>query len=343
MFIYLAGAFLISFFSVPFYKKLAIKYKILDIPNKRKVHKEPTPLLGGLAIFTTIILYFLLFYKNLKVITPLILASFFIVIIGFLNDKKNLSATTRLIVQVFSGLIFIIFCERISFLPKGFFGDILEIIISLVWIVGITNAYNYLDGLDGLASGLAIVNSFYFAIMLFSSGQSNLAFFCLIFLFSCLGFLPYNLRNASIFLGDTGSTFLGFVLSCLAILGNWAEDNIVKITIPILILGIPIFDMTFTTIMRIKEKKVKNIIQWLEYADKDHFHHYLVLLGFSSQMAVFIIFLFAISLGISAIMVSNDKANEALLTLTQAIVLFIIIALLLVTGKRFKKAKEEEV
>ncbi|MCM8819269.1 MAG: undecaprenyl/decaprenyl-phosphate alpha-N-acetylglucosaminyl 1-phosphate transferase [Candidatus Omnitrophica bacterium] len=341
MFIYSVSAFFISFFSVPFYRKLAKKYKILDIPNKRKVHKNPVPLLGGLSIFSAVILCFLFFYKNLKPITTLIFASSFIVIVGLINDKKKLSALARLIVQVFSALIFIIFCERISFLPTGFLGNILEIIISLVWIVGITNAYNYLDGLDGLASSLAVINSFYFVIMFFCSGQYNLAFFCLIFLFSCLGFLPYNFKNASIFLGDTGSTFLGFILACLAILGNWAEDNIVKITIPILILGIPIFDMTFTTIMRIKERKVKNIIQWLEYADKDHFHHYLVSLGFSSQMAVFFIILFAISLGISAIMLSNDKAFEAFLTLTQATILFIIIGVLLVIGRKYQEKKKE--
>lgn len=334
MFIYSVIPFFLTLLFSPFYRRFAIRYKILDIPNQRKIHKEPVPLSGGLAIFTSTIITFLIFFTKLKNFLLLIVLSFFIVIIGVINDRKNLSASFRLVVQIFCALLFIFFAERISFLPKSFLGDTLEIIISLIWIIGITNAYNYLDGLDGLAAGSAVINFFYFSIILFMNNQPALAFFCLIMLFSCLGFLPYNFsKTKKVFLGDAGSTFLGFVLACIGILGNWAEDNFVKVAIPILILGVPIFDMTFTTIMRFKEKKIRTIIEWLEYAGKDHFHHYLLELGFLPNAAAFLIFLFTVSLGMSAIMVSNDKAPEAFLTLTQAIVLFIIIGMLIVMGK----------
>jgi UDP-GlcNAc:undecaprenyl-phosphate GlcNAc-1-phosphate transferase len=130
--------------------------------------------------------------------------------------------------------------------------------------------------------------------------------------------------------------FLGFNLAGLALIGNWAQDNIVKISIPILILGVPIFDMIFTTIMRIKEAKIKTLLEWLQYGGKDHFHHYLVDLGMQPIGAVVFIYFVTLSLGISAIMVSNDQAFEAFLTLTQASIIFGIIAALIVVGRRHR-------
>jgi UDP-GlcNAc:undecaprenyl-phosphate/decaprenyl-phosphate GlcNAc-1-phosphate transferase len=169
---------------------------------------------------------------------------------------------------------------------------------------------------------------------LFTSGQVNLAILSFIIIASCLGFLPYNLKNAKIFLGDAGSTFIGFTLAGIALMGNWAQDNIVKISIPILVLGVPIFDMCFTTIMRVREGKVKTVIEWLKYGGKDHFHHYLVDLGLTHFGAVAFIYFVTLSLGISAIMVSNDRAFEAFLSLSQAAIIFGVVATLIVAGKR---------
>ena len=328
-------SFLLSYFLTGIFKKIAIKFNILDFPDKRKVHKIATPLLGGLSIYFSILFIFLLNFSDFKFLSLIMLASSIILILGLIDDIKGLSANLRLLVQVFCAFI-VISVERISFLPKNFFLDFLEVIITLIWIVGITNAYNYLDGLDGLAAGSFIINSFFLFLILLFSKQSNLALFFLIFLFASFGFLPYNFKKAKIFLGDSGSTFLGFLLASSILFGNWAEDNLVKISIPVLILGVPIFDMIFTTITRIMNKKIHNISEWLSYASKDHFHHSLVDLGLSKSEAVIFIYLINIFLGISAIMVSNDKAHEAILSFCSVFIIFLLLSILILVGRRHK-------
>jgi UDP-GlcNAc:undecaprenyl-phosphate GlcNAc-1-phosphate transferase len=188
--------------------------------------------------------------------------------------------------------------------------------------------------MDGLASGSAVVNLLCFAVILYTTGQVALAELSVILIAANLGFLPHNFRKRKIFLGEAGSTLLGFILACVALIGSWAEDNIVKISIPILILGVPIFDMIFTTVMRIKEEKVKTLIEWLQYGGKDHFHHYLVDIGLRPLGAVVFIYCITFSLGISAIMVSNDRAIEGFFALLQSSIVFGIIATLIVIGKR---------
>ncbi|MDD5728967.1 MAG: MraY family glycosyltransferase, partial [Victivallales bacterium] len=224
---------------------------------------------------------------------------------------------------------------RISFMPENVFGDIAEIVVTVIWIVGVTNAFNYLDGLDGLAAGSAIINLLVFLMILYRTGQFPLGLGIAMLAGACAGFLPHNFFGKNkMFLGDSGSMFLGFMLACVAITGDWAKDNVVKLSIPILILGVPIFDMIFTTIMRVKEKKVTNIIEWLRYGGKDHFHHYLVDLGLGPRGAVFFIYYLTFSLGLGAYMVSNDIALEGLLTVVQSSIIFGVIGVLIVLGKR---------
>jgi UDP-GlcNAc:undecaprenyl-phosphate/decaprenyl-phosphate GlcNAc-1-phosphate transferase len=186
-----------------------------------------------------------------------------------------------------------------------------------------------------LAVGSAVINLFCLWSILNSTKQYALELIVITLMAACIGFLPYNnYKKARMFLGDAGSTFLGFMLACFALAGDWAANNAVKLSIPILILGVPIFDMIFTTIMRIKEEKIATIIEWLRYGGKDHFHHYLVDLGLTPSSAVLFIYFITFSLGISAIMVSNDSALEAVLTLSQAVIIFGVIAVLIVVGKR---------
>jgi UDP-GlcNAc:undecaprenyl-phosphate GlcNAc-1-phosphate transferase len=214
-------------------------------------------------------------------------------------------------------------------------GNTIEIFLTCVWIVGLTNAYNYLDGLDGLAAGSATINLFFFAVILYGMGQYALGLIAVVLTAACLGFLPYNLHKINkIFLGEAGSTFLGFMLACIGLQGSWAHDNVVRLFVPVFILGVPIFDMIFTTVMRIKEGKVKTIIEWLQYGGKDHFHHYLVDVGLSPWGAVLFIYALTASLGISAYMVSNDNGIEGLLTISQTTIIFWVIAVLMVVGRR---------
>lgn len=314
--------------------KLARRLNILDHPGQRKIHKRAVPLLGGGAIYCGLISGLLMNKGMVRSLLPVIVGATIILIIGLIDDVRGLSAQFRFVVELIVVLILVKFGVCVSFLPPGFWGDLGEILVTVVWVVGVTNACNYLDGLDGLAAGSAIINLFSFSVILSNTHQPDLAILAIILTSACLGFLPYNLSKAKIFLGDAGSTFLGFSLACIAISGNWAEDNVAKISIPMLVLGVPIFDMVFTTILRIKEEKVKTLLEWLQYGGRDHFHHFLVDLGLHTQGAVIFIYLLTFSLGISAIMLSNDTAVEALLSLSQAAITFIVVAVLIVVGKR---------
>lgn len=328
--------FLIVFLSAPLFRKLAIKFSILDIPNHRKVHKESTPLLGGLAVYIGVILGLVLNLANMRVYLGLVIGSTIILIIGLIDDIKGLSATFRLIAQFVAALIIIGSGVRFSFLPNNLWGNAGEIILTLIWVIGITNALNYLDGIDGLAAGIAGIITLFFSIICYQTNQIGLALANMALAASCLGFLPHNFIKAKIFLGSAGSTFIGFTIAGMAVMGKWAEDDVVKLAVPILILGVPIFDMVLTTIMRFKEKKIRTIIEWLKYTGKDHFHHRLIDLGLHPTETALFIYCVSISFGIGAIMVSNEKAVIGILSITQAFIIFTVIAILMVVGNRIQ-------
>ncbi len=319
----------------PIIRKLAVQLGIVDLPGGRKLHDQATPLLGGLAIYIGVLAGILIRFNSLTMYLPIFVSASLILVVGVVDDVKGLSAQVRMFCQLLAALVVIYYGFRVSFVPFGFWKDPIEVLITLVWIIGVTNAFNYLDGLNGLAAGSAVINLFCLWSILNSTKQYALELMVITLMAACIGFLPYNnYKRAKIFLGDAGSTFLGFMLACFTLAGDWASNNVVKLSIPILILGVPIFDMIFTTIMRIKEEKVATIIEWLKYGGKDHFHHYLVDLGLRRSGAVMFIYFMTFSLGISAIMVSNDSALEAGLALSQASIIFGVIAVLIVVGKR---------
>lgn len=335
-------SFLIAYLTTPLLRVVAVKLKIVDLPDARKIHRKITPLLGGAAVYMGFMAGLALNQKGACLYLPLIVGSTMIFLLGLADDIWKLSAQFRLVVQIIAAYVVVIFGERIEFLPYGIYWDALEIILTLFWIVGVTNACNYLDGMDGLATGSAVINLLFFAVILFRTGQSQIALLSVALLASCLGFLPYNFRHAKIFLGDAGSTLLGFIIASIATTGSWAEDSIVKISIPILILGVPIFDMVFTTIMRIAEGKVKTFVEWLKYGGRDHFHHYLVELGLTKTGAVLFIYVVTFALGLSALMVSMNSSVEAFFSLSQAAIIFIIIGVLIVIGSRRRSGWTDE-
>jgi UDP-GlcNAc:undecaprenyl-phosphate GlcNAc-1-phosphate transferase len=331
-------SFLFTLCVIPVIRKIALKFEIVDYPGGRKIHKEITPLLGGLGIYAAVMVALFADASRLALILPILIGATVIFITGLIEDIRGLSAQIRFTVQLLItlGLIFI-GGIRIEFLPNNPLGNIIEVLLTIFWIVGLTNAYNYLDGLDGLAAGSAVINLFFFSVILYSTGQYSLGLLAISLIGGCLAFLPYNLNKTNkIFLGEAGSTFLGFTLASMALQGSWAQDSLVKLFIPILILGVPIFDMIFTTIMRVKEEKVKNLMEWLQYGGKDHFHHYLVDVGLSPLGAVYFIYAINLSLGINAVLLSNSTLLEGLLSLYQAGIVAGVIATLMVVGKRHR-------
>jgi UDP-GlcNAc:undecaprenyl-phosphate GlcNAc-1-phosphate transferase len=328
-----AGVFIIT----PILRRIAFKFNILDLPGERKVHTKATALLGGIAV-ALIFFVNILFFAGARspALDSILLGALIILLFGFWDDLKKISAGLRLFAQLLVVSLLIANSVTLTLFPQTFPLFLLRYAITIIWIVGITNAFNIIDGLDGLCVGTAGIASFCFAVVAFFTHQDLILTLSLVLLGCCLGFLPHNLRSTKIFLGDSGSNFFGFMLSCIAILGVWAEDRIVGISIPILILGVPIFDMTFTTIMRIKEGKVRNVREWLEYTGKDHFHHRLVDLGLRPKGAVLFIYLVSTCLGISAMALLRATWKIAILLLIQAAAVFAMVGVLMVVGGRHK-------
>lgn len=330
--------FLISFLSTiiltPLAKLVARRFRILDHPNKRKIHKAPVPLLGGVVIWLSFLIALLFANVWQAEIKGLILGGSLVLLVGLIDDIKGLPASFRLIIQIIAAAIIMKYGICLSFFPPTLWGNIGEVFLTVFWIVGITNALNFLDGLDGLATGIAAIALICFLIIGVITQQAIVVALTLAALGGCLGFLRYNLKPANIFLGDAGSNFLGFILASFAILGDWAYHNVVALVVPILILGVPIFDVIFTTIMRIKNKEITNLIEWLEYTGKDHFHHRLLDLGFNPLMATIFIYFVSLALGISAIVLLKAPLIHAILLLMQATIIFILIATLMVAGKK---------
>lgn len=320
---------------------LAISWRILDQPGRRKIHQNPIPLLGGPAVYISFLLVLLISFSFSVRLAGIMLGATLVMVSGLIDDVRTLPASIRLVVQILASLLVIKCGVMLSFLPPTPWGVIGECVLTVIWLVGVTNAINFLDGMDGLAGGLAGISALCFFIIALQTNQPLIALLAIAFLGSCLGFLPYNFKPATIFLGDAGSTFIGFTLAGMAIMGNWAEDNIVALSVPVLVLGVAIFDMTFTTIMRIKRGEVRNLRQWVEHEAKDHFHHLLVDLGLRPRGAVVFIYFVSMVLGLSAIVLWKAPALDAVLLLGQASIIFVIIAVLMIVGKRRRSGWEK--
>ncbi len=328
------ASFLAAIILTPLAKLIAGRFKILDYPNKRKIHKTPVPLLGGVVVWASFLIALLYAGPRQTEIKGLVLGGSLVMLVGLIDDIKGLSALFRLIIQVIASVIIIKYGVCLSFFPPTLWGDMAEILLTIFWVVGITNAMNFLDGLDGLATGVSAIVLACFLVIAILTGQPAIIALTLAALGACLGFLIYNLRPFNIFLGDAGSNFLGFILAGFAVLGDWAYNNEVALVVPVLILGVPIFDVIFTTIMRVRHGEVKNFKEWLEYTGRDHFHHRLLDMGFSPLKATIFIYFVSLSLGISAIVLLKAPLIHAILILVQISIIFILIAALMVAGKK---------
>jgi len=331
----LVFSFLLAFLSTKVIGRIATKLKILDHPNERKIHKKPIPLLGGLAIFAAYVGTIVFNFNFSRELKGVVIGGTIILIIGLIDDIKHIPATWKLISQVLASSILILYGVKLSFLPNTWWGNAGEILLTVIWVVGITNAVNFFDGMDGLATGLTVIGSLSFFIVAEISGQSYLGFLTIALAGSCLGFLKFNFKPASIFLGDAGSTFLGFTLAGIAVMGGWAEKNpMVALSLPILVLSVLIFDMIYITIARIWDGRVRSFKGWVEYTGKDHLHHRLVALGFNETQTVLLIYLIAACLGISGINLRASEDLRVYLEFIQAFFIFIIVVILMITGRK---------
>ena len=321
----------------PFVYLIAHRFDIVDLPLGRKAHGTPTALLGGVAIYIAFALSVLNNFEFSEELKGVSLAGTLILCMGLADDIRELPATLKLTVQLVAVGIIIHYGVVISFLPDGTWGTVGEWALTAIWVVGITNAINFLDGMDGLATGTCGINAVFFSLVALQNDQYYMSFMALPLVGACLSFLAYNFRvgkPAAIFLGDAGSTFLGFMLAAIAVVGDWAGDHAVRLAVPVIILGVPIFDMTFTTFMRVKNRQVRSLRQWLEFTGRDHIHHRLEDLRISRKRAVLVVFAITVWLGMSALALENATGINAILQIGQSIIVFSLLGFFMVFVQR---------
>lgn len=301
--------------------KFALKTGAVDLPNERKVHKVPIPRIGGLGIYIAfmVALSFSIFVSNLDgaslhEIAGLALSGTLIVVLGLIDDYKNLPAKVKLLGQIFAAAVLVLgFDVRIDFItdPLGdyIYLEWIAIPATIFWLVGLTNTINLIDGLDGLAAGVAAIASI--TILLVAMKQN---FFLVTILTAALagaasGFLFYNTNPAKIFMGDTGSMFLGFMLAGISVIGTVKSTATIALIVPILALGLPILDTTFAILRRYFGGKP--IFQ----PDKGHLHHRLLKLGFTQRQAVLLMYIISAMLGLSAVALTEVSSQIAVVLL----------------------------
>ena len=326
----LAVSLLISFLSVPFVKNIAVKAGAIDIPKDgRRMHKSPIPRMGGVAIFYGFIVSMLCFGDLTKELWGILFGALLIVVLGIVDDIKTLSASIKLPIQIISAAIPVIMGSRIHFVSVPFldmnanivFSDILSYVFSILWIVAVTNAVNLIDGLDGLAAGVSTIAS---ASILFISLINDNPFVTLIstsLVGACLGFLPYNVNPAKIFMGDTGSTFLGYIMAVMSVQGMFKSYTVITFIMPVLILGLPLFDTSFAIIRRIINHKP--IMQ----PDRGHLHHRLIDMGFNQKQTVSILYTISALLGLSAIVMEGYDTATGIFLLV-SVIIFVVLAII---------------
>ena len=317
-------SFALSFCMNPVFARIAKRLNIMDMPDDRKLHKEATPLLGGAAVFIGFSVAILTNGVFSKQVLVILIASLILFGIGILDDFKEVAAGIKLIAQLMCTLLVMSAGIVLRVLPidLGMIATIGNSFLTVFWILGITNAMNFFDGMDGLAAGLGAMISFFLGVVAFQTAQPFLGWIAVSMLGGCLGFLPFNFRlkkNAAIFLGDAGSLVIGFILACVAVYGDWAEsDPVVALVSPVLIFWILIFDMIHITVERLVTGKVTNFRQWIEYVGKDHLHHRLANVLGGKKQSVLFIYLLGLCLGTSAIVLRNARPVDAILLTIQA-------------------------
>jgi UDP-GlcNAc:undecaprenyl-phosphate GlcNAc-1-phosphate transferase len=331
--------FLFSFISAVIFTwiamKSAVKLDILDHPAERKIHARPIPLLGGVAVFCAYVVALLANFHFSWALKGVVISSAFLMLAGLVDDTWELSAGARLLIQILCALLLVSFGLYINIIPDRLpFAFPLEVIITVLWIVGITNAMNFIDGADGLATGLALIASGTFFIIAYQTGQIYFAFLNIALAGACAGFLLFNFHPAKIFLGDAGSSFLGYTIASLAIMGEWAHKKpIVALSIPLLVLAVLIFDVIYISVSRIARKKVRTFREWIEYVGKDHLHHRLIGIGFSQRQTVLFIYLICIVFAIGALVLKKATTFQAVLLLLQGAFVLVVVTILMIVGQ----------
>ena len=334
LYVTLLICFIASILLTPLVKKMAIKIGATDQPNNRKVHQTTMPRLGGLAIFVSYLIGFLILMPESPYKYPILIGSFVIILTGFIDDMFEIAARWKLLGQIIAALIVILNGVDIDFINLPFGGQIefgvLTIPLTIIWIVGITNAINLIDGLDGLAAGVSSIALITISGMAIIMGNGFVVAMGFILIGSTLGFLIYNFHPAKIFMGDTGALFLGYMIGVLSLLG-FKNVAVISFIVPIIILGVPISDTFFAIIRRLVHKKP------LGAPDKSHLHHCLLNLGYGHKTTVLIIYAISALFGVVAVVFSQATMWVSfIVVLALLLVIELLVEKIELVGKEYK-------
>ncbi len=299
------SALVVAIGSTPLMRRLALRWHVVDNPNARKLHLTPVPLLGGAAIYVSFALVLIFFgdrgYVN-EVIGIFVGASL-MSMMGVIDDRWGLGSYIKLLGQLAAAGILVF-----SGVQVRLFGGVLDILVTIIWVVGITNAMNLLDNMDGLSGGIAMIAAVFFTLLAAMSNQYLVGALAAALAGACAGFLIYNWNPAHIFMGDTGSLFLGFLLSAVAIKLRFPSNSpTVTWMIPLFVLAVPLFDTTLVFISRLRRGKNP-----LTTPGKDHISHRLARMTGSKREAVLLLYLLAGAVGLGAIFLTQARLREAL-------------------------------
>jgi UDP-GlcNAc:undecaprenyl-phosphate GlcNAc-1-phosphate transferase len=306
----LVVSFAASLGLTPLSRQIAKRLGVVDNPSARKVHLAPIPLMGGLAIYGAFVLAVLLFFSGQQNVEPhivelgaILICVTWLALIGLIDDRIDLRPKFKFPAQILAAVVVIAAGVRIELFNNG-----LDLALTLVWIVGLINAANFLDNMDGLAAGVSAIAAFFLFVLSLSQGQVLVSGLAAALCGAAVGFLIYNFNPATTFMGDMGSMVLGFTLAVLGIKLRFARpDTIVTWMIPVVVLGLPIFDTTLVVLSRLREGRSPL------KGGKDHTSHRLVVMGLSHRAAVVVLYSVCVALGIAAILISQSPTLAAML------------------------------
>jgi len=325
---------LLTYAVIPVVIWLAARMGAMDYPGARRLHRKPTPRIGGLALFFSINLTLLLNFNYSLALKGICISAILVALLSLWDDVIRLPAAVKLAGQFAALAVLAAFGVHVEFAPDVWWGNLAEYTVTALWVIGITNAFNFIDGVNGLAASLAVSICLLMGLLAWNTGQVFMLLLCLAVAGAAIGFLPDNARYrqpARIFLGDTGSVYLGWMMAGIAVLGGWSDKGPLQAyAAPALIFSVIIFDMIYTTVARIYRGDVRNLHEWIAYVGRDHLHHRLMRLGLSPPRVVLAIVALSLITGMAALTLVNAGRMATWLLLAQGAVLYILLSFIMV-------------
>ena len=309
-------ALLIALCTTPVVKTFAERVGAIDVPREaRRIHDHPIPRMGGMAIFLGFLISVALYADVTRQVQGILIGSVIIVAVGAVDDTVSMRYWVKLLAQIVAASVAVVHGVVIELLTNpNFFNEnqwvllgALSLPITVLWIVGITNAVNLIDGLDGLACGVSAISCVTMLAVALLVTEGNVAIILAALAGACVGFIPYNLNPAKIFMGDTGALLLGYVLATVSVMGLFKFYAIVTFVVPVLALALPLFDTAFAIIRRLLRG------QNPQTPDREHLHHRLIDMGLSQKQAVAVLYSLCAMLGITAVIISTNGPLRVLL------------------------------